>query len=318
MSDGVDSALDARAAALESASATLADAREQELADRLRSLLAHPASWVDLPGAATPPRPADRPDESATPPRPAGPTVVTAAPPTVPAAAGTVEPVGPGHPAETGEPIRLGDPVGSGPAALADTDLRPAEAGAPAQTGESAQTGVPAQTGESAEAGEPVERGGGRPAQPVSLPDRSRRRPRRPRAWAAAIGGLAAAAALVLFVLVPAVVPDRETVRVQLAGAGPAGGATASATAVRLAAGWHITLQVDGLPGAPADTYYEGWVRRGDTYVPLGTFHLRQPGKVELWAGVTMTEYTSIVITRQRVGAGFGPAETVLVGDIRR
>jgi hypothetical protein len=132
------------------------------------------------------------------------------------------------------------------------------------------------------------------------------------------VGGLAAAAALALFVVLPAVVPDREVVRAELAGAATAPGATASVTAVRLPAGWRVTLRVEGLPGAPADTYYQGWVRRGDTYVPLGTFHLRQPGEVELWAGVTMTDYSSIVITRQQVGAGFGPGETVLTGEIHR
>ena len=44
---------------------------------------------------------------------------------------------------------------------------------------------------------------------------------------------------------------------------------------------------------------------------------LNLEGDVELWAGVTMTDYTSIVITRQQVGADFGPAETVLVGNIQ-
>jgi hypothetical protein len=167
------------------------------------------------------------------------------------------------------------------------------------------------------QASDVTEIGAGGATTPFRLPNRSRRW-NRPRTWAAAVGGLAAAAALALFVVLPAVVPDREVVRAELAGAATAPGATASVTAVRLPAGWHITLQVEGLPGAPADTYYQGWVRRGDTYVPLGTFHLRQPGEVELWAGVTMTEYRSIVVTRQRVGAGFGPGEIVLTGDIHR
>jgi hypothetical protein len=160
-----------------------------------------------------------------------------------------------------------------------------------------------------------TESGTGGAAPPVPLSHRSRRW-NRPRTWVAAAGGLAAAAALALFVVLPAVVPDREVVRAELAGAATAPGATASVTAVRLSAGWRVTLRVEGLPGAPSNTYYQGWVRRGDIYVPLGTFHLRQPGEVELWAGVAMTDYSSIVITRQRVGAGFGPGETVLTGDI--
>jgi Anti-sigma-K factor rskA len=285
---GADGPLDGRAAALESATATLANPAEQDRADRLRSLLAHPAVWADLPGAAAPPRPAELP--TATPlaaePRLAEPDAVE------PAAVG---------PAVAGLPAA--EPDAAGPEAVG-----PAVAGLPAAEPDAVQT---------SDGTDLTENGTGGAGAPVPLPYRSRRW-NRPRTWVAAVGGLAAAAALALFVVVPAVAPDREVVRAELAGAATAPGATASMTAVRLPAGWHVTLRVEGLPGAPADTYYQGWVRRGDTYVPLGTFHLRQPGEVELWAGVTMTEYSSIVITRQRVGAGFGPGETVLTGEIHR
>jgi hypothetical protein len=320
MSDGLDSTLDVGAAAPTSAAA-LADPGEQELAGRLRSLLAHPAIWTDIPGAAAPPRPADLLDEIAPPPRPAEPSAGTAVTPGPPAAGETV---GLGEPARSGDPVGVDVSGGAGPAApatagaagLGDPARSRGPVGFDAPGGAGSATAGSAGPGDPAGTGEPVE-AGGRSTQPVALPDRARRRRQRPRAWAAAIAGLAAAAALALFVVVPAVVPDREVVRVQLAGTGTEQGATASATAVRLAAGWRITLQIDGLPGAPADTYYEGWVRRGETYVPLGTFHLRQPGKVELWAGVAMTDYTSIVITRQQVGAGLDPAETVLAGNIQ-
>jgi hypothetical protein len=261
--DRAGGAFDGRAAALESATVTLTDPAEQDRADRLRGLLAHPAVWADAPAEPAVAEPAV-----------AEPAV---AEPAV-AEPGLAEP-GAAEPG-AGEPdaVRAGD--GTDPADGA--------------------TGAPA---------------------PVPWSDRSRRRSQRwnrPRTWIAAVGGLAAAAALALFVVLPAVTPDREVVRAELAGTAAGSGATASVTAVKLAAGWHVTLRVEGLPGAPADTYYEGWVRRGATYVSLGTFHLRQPGAVELWAGVAMTDFSDIVITRQQVGPRFGPGETVLIGDIHR
>jgi hypothetical protein len=146
------------------------------------------------------------------------------------------------------------------------------------------------------------------PAAPV--PKRSRRL-----RWglgAAVATGLAAA---VLAVSILAW-PRHETVRFALAGTAQVPAARASVTATKLDAGWRIRLDTDDLPGAPQGTYYEGWVVQGSDYVPLGTFHLRQPGDVELWAGVAVDEYTRLEVTRQRVGGGQTPGELVLVGAI--
>lgn len=130
--------------------------------------------------------------------------------------------------------------------------------------------------------------------------------------------GTAAATGLAAAVLAVSVVawPRHETVRFALAGTAQAPAAHASVTATKLDAGWRVTLDTDDLPGAPQGTYYEGWVVRGGDYVPLGTFHLRQPGEVELWAGVAMDEYSRLEVTRQRVGGGQTPGELVLVGAI--
>ena len=54
----------------------------------------------------------------------------------------------------------------------------------------------------------------------------------------------------------------------------------------------------------------------GGDYVPLGTFHLRQPGEVELWAGVAVDEVTRLEVTRQRMGGAQTPGEVILVGTI--
>ncbi|HEX6354179.1 anti-sigma factor domain-containing protein [Actinophytocola sp.] len=140
-----------------------------------------------------------------------------------------------------------------------------------------------------------------------------RRRLRRPVSWAAA----AAAAALVMSLLFwPNNEPTPETIRLDLAGTGQAAAAHASVMAAKLDAGWEFTLTVTDLPGAPQGTYYQGWVIRGDTVVPLGTFHMRKPGDVRLWAGVAVDEFTRMEITLQQVGATAGRGDLVLTGPI--
>jgi Anti-sigma-K factor rskA len=148
------------------------------------------------------------------------------------------------------------------------------------------------------------------PAPAAGKPKRSRRL-----RWglaAAVATGLAAAVLAVSLVALP----RHETVRFALAGTDRAPAAHASVTATKLDAGWRVKLNTDKLPGAPQGTYYQGWVVRGGDYVPLGTFHLRQPGDVELWAGVALDEYTRLEVTRQRVGGDQTPGELVLVGAI--
>jgi hypothetical protein len=147
------------------------------------------------------------------------------------------------------------------------------------------------------------------PAPAAAKPKRSRRL-----RWG--LGAVVATGLAAVLAVSIAAWPRHETVRFVLAGTDRAPAAHASVTATKLDAGWRVTLDTDDLPGAPQGTYYQGWVVRGGDYVPLGTFHLRQPGEVELWAGVPVDEYTRLEVTRQRVGGGQAPGELVLVGTI--
>lgn len=63
--------------------------------------------------------------------------------------------------------------------------------------------------------------------------------------------------------------------------------------------GWWIRLELDGLPPAPDDTYYEGWMWNDQGHgVSIGTFHLRSAAEpVILWSGVDPERYPSIWIT---------------------
>lgn len=146
----------------------------------------------------------------------------------------------------------------------------------------------------------------------VGTPWRDLWRSRRLR-WGLGTGGLAAAVAVAV---TTTLLPGGESVRFDLAGTAAVPGAHASVTAVKEDAGWHIALDASDLPAAAEGTYYQGWVVRGSSYVPLGTFHLRQAGEVQLWAGVPVDEYSRLEITRQRVGGEQSPGELVLYGDI--
>jgi hypothetical protein len=149
---------------------------------------------------------------------------------------------------------------------------------------------------------------------PAAVPAAKPKRGRRLR-WglsAAVATGLAAAVLAVTIM----VTPSHETVRFALAGTDVSPRAHASVTATKLDAGWRITLDTKDLPGAPQGTYYQGWVILGSSYVPLGTFHMRQAGDVELWAGVPIDQYTRLEVTRQRVGGGQAPGELVMFGAI--
>jgi hypothetical protein len=208
-----------RAAALESVSTATDDPAEQETADRIRALLAHPATW------ATPPE------------------------------------------------IELPKP---------ETEL---------------------------------ERDSAPAAEPEPVVDLARRRRwRRTISWAAAAAAVAAASVLVVSLLIG---PSPESIELRLAGTGQTAGASASVTAIKLEAGWELRLDITDLPGAPEGSYYQGWVVREETFVPLGTFHMRQHGEVRLWAGVAVEQFTEVEITRQQIGdATLG--DVVLSGPIPR
>jgi len=160
--------------------------------------------------------------------------------------------------------------------------------------------------------------GSGRPAPRADRPGPAGPGPAaRPRYRRMAAVSLAACGVVIAFLAAWLVVATpEETMRFQLAGSGSTSEVHASVTATKKNAGWRLVLDIRGLPGAPPNMYYEGWVSKGDTYVPLGTFHMRKPGQVELWSGVALSDFASVVVTRQQIDLGQQPAQVVLAGTI--
>jgi Anti-sigma-K factor rskA len=128
----------------------------------------------------------------------------------------------------------------------------------------------------------------------------SRRRRLRP-----ALALVAAAAAAVIAVVVLAQgASGPPTEQYALAGTLRSPQATAEATIESRSAGDAITLDITGLPPAPAGTYYAAWVSGPRGTVPVGSFHWRKGGiPIELWSGVDTRRYPRFSVTLQREGA---------------
>lgn len=96
-----------------------------------------------------------------------------------------------------------------------------------------------------------------------------------------------------------------------------ADGLEATARAGPAAAGWWIQLDVAGLPGAPEGSFYEGWAHDDITWISLGTFHMRDPGPVTLWSGVSLQDYSRLVVTLEAIDGDPAPSlDVVLEGTI--
>ncbi|GGK77464.1 anti-sigma factor [Mangrovihabitans endophyticus] len=201
-----------------------------------------------------------------------------------------------------------------------------------ADAGPEADADLQADAGPAAGADPPA---GTIPGSPAPPPDRETAaikptRPARNRWWLPAHWsfprpGLGIAAALAAVVLVAVLVgnylvqpsdPGRLVATVQLTGTSVAPGAHARVQGFERDAGWRLVVNADGLAPAPAGKYYQGWAVRGDEYVPLGTFHMHQPGQVELWSGVPLKKFNRIEVTEQRVGGGNAPGVLVMVGQM--
>ncbi len=142
------------------------------------------------------------------------------------------------------------------------------------------------------------------------------------RAWPWLVGA-AAAAVLVLVGLAAAWgvfegSTEHEPLVVAMAGTELASDARGTASLREYPSGWWIRLELEGLPPAPADTYYQGWVWRDGEGVSVGTFHMRGGNEpVTLWSGVDVAEYPSIWVTLQDEGGGAEASERVMMrGDI--
>lgn len=140
--------------------------------------------------------------------------------------------------------------------------------------------------------------------------------PRRRRRWtvAAALGASAAAVLVLLGVALwggPEPVP--ETL-VALSGTEEEPALWGTATVRNAEAGWYVRLHLPGLPPAPEGTYYQGWVRRDENAVSIGTFHMRgDDDSVVLWSGVSLHDYPALEVTLQVEGAGVSPSERVVL-----
>nr|MDT0661538.1 anti-sigma factor [Micromonospora sp. DSM 115978] len=283
------------------------EAAEREKIQRVRRMLAHPATWTLPPDLAMPaltdlampelPPAGDEPVEA----------VTAEAPAAGELAAGEL--AGP----VAGEPVLGGAPAGPS----GDEDSVPVVRGA----------GEPAD-GEGA--ARPVPDRPAREPHPVSAA-RPRGRRHRLRRQAMALGSVTAmAAAVVLLIwLLPGVTPtppsdptappasqQPNTVRLALAGIGTAPDASAAVVATEERAGWKLALDIAELPPAADGTYYEGWLAGPDRVVPLGTFHMNEPGQVGLWSGLPLRDFNRVVVTVQQVGGPLDPGEPVLAGDI--
>lgn len=136
------------------------------------------------------------------------------------------------------------------------------------------------------------------PVDPVGAPvtdlARVRRRRRRLLQWGA---GLAAAVA-VFAVLVLRPPAGTEVV---LASTAQAPGASATGRLRETSTGLAITLDVRGLPPAPAGSFYQAWMKGPKGTVTIGTFHDRGgDGEVELWSGVSLADYPVLTVTLER------------------
>ena len=101
-----------------------------------------------------------------------------------------------------------------------------------------------------------------------------------------------------------------------LAGTALAPSARGEATMTRTSSGWRIDLDATGLPRLAGGRFYEAWLRnQAGVLVPVGTFN--EGRKVELWAGVSPSEFTTLTVTRERAnGDQASSGEKVLVGTV--
>jgi Anti-sigma-K factor rskA len=65
-------------------------------------------------------------------------------------------------------------------------------------------------------------------------------------------------------------------------------------------AGFHITLDANGLPTLPAGEYYQAWLKNvHGVLVPIGTFS-SSDGRVTLWSGVSPKDFPTMTVTIER------------------
>lgn len=114
--------------------------------------------------------------------------------------------------------------------------------------------------------------------------------------------GAAAAIAAVIAGIVLMTRTSNDGVTFALEGTETEPGASADVVVSATPAGLKILLDTEGLPGAPEGYMYEAWVGDGTIGISAGTFHLRGgDGPIELWAGVTGTQFHRLWITLEPI-----------------
>jgi hypothetical protein len=95
----------------------------------------------------------------------------------------------------------------------------------------------------------------------------------------------------------------------EAAGTELAPGATADIAITETGSGFAIMLDPRGLPAAAEGSYYAAWLRDADgVTVPIGSFHGREGGSIELWSGVDPADFEAITVTLQSVGTPVLPS----------
>jgi len=94
---------------------------------------------------------------------------------------------------------------------------------------------------------------------------------------------------------------------------------TVVAEVAELQNGVRIVLDLNGLPPAPEGYFYQAWLVRPEprNAVSAGTFHLRGgDGSIELWAGVSTEEYTTLSVTLSPESDPTSPGDRLFTGQL--
>ncbi len=108
--------------------------------------------------------------------------------------------------------------------------------------------------------------------------------------------------------------PPDDGLIVAMTGTPLAPGAAGTVQMREAPSGWYIRLDVRGLPPAPEDAYYQGWLWDEDEGVSIGTFHMRNGAEpVGLWSGVSPEGFPVVKVTLQDLGGGSAPSDRVMM-----
>ncbi len=113
---------------------------------------------------------------------------------------------------------------------------------------------------------------------------------------------------------------DDKGIVLELAGTELAADASAIAELVETPDGTVVLLDIEGLPPAGPEEYYEAWLRQSpEVGVSAGTFHFRGGGgdTIVLWSGVSPSDFPLVTVTIQDLdGGAMSSGRVVLRGSL--